>query len=103
MPDAFVNPRMWIAHSALVSKVLSENITAHSADQHIEQSSRDIQQALEDNLADIKRRNESMLFHNLPPRILAFLASAVSDIQVITCIFTIYIIPNYLQATELDL
>ena len=37
---------------------------------------------LADNFADIRKRNDAMWFRNLPPRVLARLTEAVSDVTV---------------------
>ncbi|KAF8887702.1 hypothetical protein BD779DRAFT_1672530 [Infundibulicybe gibba] len=85
IPDAFVSPRMWAIHSNLLTNILSEN-TIGSNDQHIGQSGRDVQQMLLCHLADIRRRNEAMLFRNLPIRVSARLGSAVSDVKLLNSI-----------------
>ncbi|KAG6866655.1 hypothetical protein C0991_000765 [Blastosporella zonata] len=53
---------------------------------HVEQNSREVCQILQDNLADIKRRNEAMLFRSLPIHVSARLGSDVSDIKLLNSI-----------------
>ncbi|KZT24227.1 hypothetical protein NEOLEDRAFT_1067868 [Neolentinus lepideus HHB14362 ss-1] len=77
LPDAFVSPRTWLTHADLISKVLQQEVESHA-----------VQQDLLDNLADIKRRNEAMLFRVLPPREPATLGSAVSDVQLLNSLCT---------------
>ncbi|KAF7301177.1 Med12 domain-containing protein [Mycena indigotica] len=81
LPDAFVSPRMWSTHAALVSEALNESLAHDSMEAHIAQNSQDIQQLLLDSFSDIKRRNEAMLFTNLPAHVSAKLRTVVSDVQ----------------------
>lgn len=69
-------------HSALLTSVLTENILDHPADQHVQQNTREVHQIILENFYDIKRRNEAMLFRNLPSLVSARLGSAVSDVEV---------------------
>lgn len=73
---------MWTTYSTLLSKVLAENMMDRTNDQHVDQNSRDIQQLILDNVSDIRKRNEAMLFHYLPIRVSARLGTAVSDVKV---------------------
>ncbi|KAJ7668448.1 hypothetical protein DFH06DRAFT_1181718 [Mycena polygramma] len=86
LPDAFVSPGMWSAHANLVAEALTENVLDHSPDLHIEQNSRDLHQLSVDNFMDIKRRNEAMLFTNLPSHVSARLRTVVSDVQLLNSI-----------------
>ncbi|KAF5386158.1 hypothetical protein D9615_002361 [Tricholomella constricta] len=86
LPDSFVSPRMWKAHSLLLADVFSESIAEQSGGVHVGRNSRDIGQVLQENLADIKRRNEAMLFLSLPIHVSARLASAVSDVKLLNSI-----------------
>nr|GAT57732.1 predicted protein [Mycena chlorophos] len=86
LPDAFVSPGMWSAYAALVSDVLTDNLMDQSPDAHVEQNSRDIHQMLLDGFVDIKRRNEAMLFSNLPAHVSAKLRTVVSDVQTLNSI-----------------
>jgi mediator of RNA polymerase II transcription subunit 12 len=76
-------------HSKILSSAMAENIMDRPTNQHLEQNVHDIHEALLDNFCDIKRRNEAMLFRNLPPRVLAQLGSAVSDVRV--CLLAKYL------------
>ncbi|KAJ6602183.1 hypothetical protein B0H10DRAFT_2167359 [Mycena sp. CBHHK59/15] len=86
LSDAFVSPGMWSTHATLLSDALTENIMEHSSDPHIEQNSREVHQLLLDNFIDIKRRNEAMLFTNLPSHVSAKLRTVVSDVQFLNSI-----------------
>ncbi|KAJ7251846.1 hypothetical protein B0H12DRAFT_1202710 [Mycena haematopus] len=66
LPDAFVSPGC---------ESLTEN-----------QNSRDLHQLLLDHFTDIKRRNEAMLFTNLPSHVSARLRTVVSDVQLLNSI-----------------
>lgn len=80
LPDVFVSPNTWASHSSLLASVLSNAVGDHSLPG--DQRQREIQRLLLENLTDIRRRNDAMLFRNLPPRALERLGSMVVDIQV---------------------
>lgn len=82
LPDAFVSPNTWASHSALLASVLSDAFGDHEHSLSGDLRQREIQQLLLENLSDIQRRNDAMLFRNLPPRALERLGSMVVDIQV---------------------
>ncbi|KAF7321446.1 Med12 domain-containing protein [Mycena kentingensis (nom. inval.)] len=86
LPDAFVSPKMWAAHSGLLTEVLTENLLDISPEAHVHQNCRDIHQLLLDSFVDIKRRNEAMLFSNLPAHVSAKLRTVVSDVQMLNSI-----------------
>ncbi|EGO25090.1 hypothetical protein SERLADRAFT_368519 [Serpula lacrymans var. lacrymans S7.9] len=85
LSDAFVSPSVWTAHSSLITEALSSNLAGQPGGDQL-QSHKDVLSILLDNLTDIKRRNEAMLFRNLPPRALARMGSVVADIQVLNSI-----------------
>lgn len=85
LPDAFVSPRMWIQHSALLEEVLNEDLSGDSSDISVQQSASCLRETFDERLSDVRRRNEAMLFRHLPPRVLGALSSALSDIKV--CIY----------------
>ncbi|KAH8993017.1 hypothetical protein EDB92DRAFT_1944966 [Lactarius akahatsu] len=76
IPDAFISPRMWITHAALLQQILNGD----SRSNHATCPSDTIYTMLADNFADIQKRNDAMWFRNLPPRVLARLTEAVSDV-----------------------
>lgn len=80
LPDAFISPRAWQVHSELMSDIIS-NAVAPTEGTPV-QSAQALQQTFQDLLADMKRRNEAMLFRRLPPRVVGSLTSALSDIKV---------------------
>ncbi|KAJ7594649.1 hypothetical protein C8J56DRAFT_444559 [Mycena floridula] len=86
LPDAFISPRMWADYQELLSSVLSEYIMDRTSDPHLEQNSLDIQAILFSNFVNIRRRNEAMLFRNLPSLVSARLGSAVSDVELLNSI-----------------
>ncbi|KAJ7039194.1 hypothetical protein C8F04DRAFT_1087468 [Mycena alexandri] len=86
LPDAFVSPGMWSAHSTLLAESLTENVLDQFTELYVEQNSRDLRQLLLDNFLDIKRRNEAMLFTNLPSHVSARLRTVVSDVQLLNSI-----------------
>lgn len=74
---------MWMQHSDLITDVLSENIPdTRSNDGYQENSSGYLMQHMACNLADIRRRNDTMLFRNLPYVASVRLGSAVADVEV---------------------
>ncbi|KAG6370976.1 hypothetical protein JVT61DRAFT_10690 [Boletus reticuloceps] len=79
IPDSFVSPNSWAAHSSLLTSVLSGAFGDPSLPG--DQRRREIHRLLLGNLSDIQRRNDAMLFRNLPPRALERLGSMVVDIQ----------------------
>ncbi|CAK5281407.1 unnamed protein product [Mycena citricolor] len=86
LPDAFVSPSMWLTHSQLLSDVLCEDVMDYHTEAHAIQNSQQIFQLLQENLEDIKRRNEAMLFINLPSNVSARLRTVVSDVQLLNSI-----------------
>ncbi|KAH7922771.1 hypothetical protein BV22DRAFT_1094076 [Leucogyrophana mollusca] len=79
LPDAFISPSVWKANSSFLTAIISEPITP-------DHRYREVQRTLLDNLDDIQRRNDAMLFRNLPPRVLERLGSMVVDIQTLNSI-----------------
>jgi mediator of RNA polymerase II transcription subunit 12 len=69
---------MWIAHATLLQEILNGN----SKQDHTPRSTETIYTMLSDNFSDIQKRNDAMWFRNLPPRVLARLTEAVSDVTV---------------------
>ncbi|KAG1745538.1 uncharacterized protein EDB91DRAFT_1236376 [Suillus paluster] len=82
LPDTLVSPSTWLAHSSLLCSVLADA----AGDEPSDCRRRDFQQLISDNLMDIQRRNDAMLFRNLPPRKLERLGSLVVDIQILNSI-----------------
>ncbi|KAG5638808.1 hypothetical protein H0H81_010037 [Sphagnurus paluster] len=89
LPDSFVSPRMWKTHSGLIADVLTEDITQQPGEAQVERNARDICQILRENFADVKRRNDAMLFRNLPTQISTSLGSAVSDVKLLNSISSV--------------
>ncbi|KAH9924878.1 uncharacterized protein B0H18DRAFT_1119667 [Fomitopsis serialis] len=81
LPDAFVSPRAWQLHSELLGEILSTAVAP--AEGTPPQNTQALQQTLHELFADVKRRNEAMLFRHLPPRIVGSLTSALSDIKLL--------------------
>jgi mediator of RNA polymerase II transcription subunit 12, fungi type len=69
---------MWIAHATLLQEILNGNPKQGCTPRPTET----IYTMLADNFADIQKRNDAMWFRNLPPRVLARLTEAVSDVTV---------------------
>ncbi|THH13392.1 hypothetical protein EW146_g6819 [Bondarzewia mesenterica] len=80
LPDAFISPRMWVAHSSLLSCILAGD-ACESPDAYLEQTKSFLRRTLYENYVEIKKRNDAMLFRNLPPRVLARLSEAVTDVM----------------------
>lgn len=67
-----------------LDNIMSENFVDISNDRCIEYNLRDIRYLLAENLADIKKRNEALLFCGPVPKVPARLGTAVSDVKVST-------------------
>jgi hypothetical protein len=101
LPDAFISPRTWMAHSELLRQVLTEDVLNNSTG-HAESLIRDVHQTLLGDFFDIKKRNEAMLFCNLPTRGTARLGGVVADIQV-TIMLSRICLADVKPASQLDL
>ncbi|KAI0068850.1 hypothetical protein BV25DRAFT_1904185 [Artomyces pyxidatus] len=77
LPDAFVSPRMWITHAPLLNELLNRDLSGPHADR----SNEVVSHLLAENFSDIQKRNDAMWFRNLPPRVLARLTEAVTDVS----------------------
>ncbi|KAI0248197.1 hypothetical protein BJV78DRAFT_1334324 [Lactifluus subvellereus] len=62
IPDAFISPRMWIAHATLLQEILNGN----SRPNYNTRPTETIYTMLADNFVDIQKRNDAMWFRNLP-------------------------------------
>ncbi|KIK91304.1 hypothetical protein PAXRUDRAFT_830959 [Paxillus rubicundulus Ve08.2h10] len=102
LPDAFVSPNTWVTHRSLLVSILSDDIGDNSAPG--DQRHCEIHRILLDNLSNIQRRNDAMLFRNLPPRVLERLGSMVVDIQTLNSISrtTDMSIINFFQCHSTD-
>lgn len=80
-PCAFVGPRMWLQYSGTLKSLLTTDLTNHNPE--LPPTARELASHV---LSDITIRNESLLFQNLPPRVLASVGSAVSDAQLLNSI-----------------
>ncbi len=80
---------MWITHASLLQYAFVENVLDSFTDQRVEQKAQNIRQLLATNFNDVRRRNQAMLFCNLPSRAPTGLGSAVTEVQVIIvyCVF----------------
>jgi len=72
---------MWAVHASLLCNVLT-GVIPISGKHFTERNSQDVRQALLNNVSDIKRRNEAMLFSSFPIDTSARLGSAIADIKV---------------------
>ncbi|KAL1675939.1 hypothetical protein EV122DRAFT_280599 [Schizophyllum commune] len=85
IPEAFVSPRTWTTHSSLIERMATEELLSPSTDQRVEQRAREVMQRLAESFADIKRRNEALLFLHMPSRV-GGLARTVKDVQLLNSI-----------------
>jgi len=76
LPDTYVSPRLWMSYSDILHDIL----TCYVDDG--EKDAQNIARILRENFSDIKKRNETMLFRNLPSLVSVRLGSAVSDVEV---------------------
>ncbi|KAF8160920.1 hypothetical protein B0H34DRAFT_795767 [Crassisporium funariophilum] len=86
LPDAFVSPRMWTTYSNLLESVMSEVAMRVTNDRCIEINTRDLRRRLHENLSDIARRNEAMLFRGPIAVVSARLGTAVTDVKLLNSI-----------------
>ncbi|KAJ3559369.1 hypothetical protein NM688_g388 [Phlebia brevispora] len=78
--DAFVSPRMWMQYSGLFQELISERLGNDAAEDKSQNEDR-LAQTFSSHSEDVRRRNEAMLFRNLPARIRGTLSSALADIK----------------------
>ncbi|KAJ3480114.1 hypothetical protein NLI96_g8581 [Meripilus lineatus] len=78
LPDAFVNPRMWSQHDDMITELLQEYTETGPLSG---QNAKGLRQQLFDSYVDLQKRNEAMLFRELPTRVSGSLSSALSDIK----------------------
>ncbi|KAH8108105.1 hypothetical protein BXZ70DRAFT_1015382 [Cristinia sonorae] len=83
LPSAFISPRSWTQHSALLKGVVTDYTRNGPLAPHTAVNPQALRQALLMNLEDIKERNEAMLFLNVPPRTLGSRTSVLGDIQLL--------------------
>ncbi|KAL6308224.1 hypothetical protein BKA93DRAFT_726196 [Sparassis latifolia] len=83
LPDAFVSPRAWTLHSALLEEILSDNFNVATLDSTSDHNAQALCQTFAEQFADVRQRNEAMLFWRLPSRVLGPLSSALSDIKLL--------------------
>ena len=79
--DAFVSPRIWDIHSALICEIMSEDGEVPNSTVMAEQI-RFAKSTLHRNLADIKSRCEAMLFRNAPSLDVAKSDWSILDVKV---------------------
>ena len=80
-PDAFVNPRVWNRYSNILETILSEHAEKYSSPTS-QQNLHALDQSLADTFANIRHRNNALLFHDVPASAQGSLSSALSDIKV---------------------
>lgn len=73
---------MHTQYGSVLEEVLLDDFAADGSDTSLQPNIRALHQIVLDTLSDVQRRNEAMLFHHLPPRVLGTLSSALSDIKV---------------------
>lgn len=77
-----MNPRVWSQHSSLLEEILDEHVNRTTPDPaRQEPGTPALNEQFLSAYEDIKRRNDAMLFRNLPSRVLGSLSSALSDIK----------------------
>ncbi|PIL34102.1 hypothetical protein GSI_03813 [Ganoderma sinense ZZ0214-1] len=86
LPDASVSPRMHTQFGSKLEEILLDDFAAEGSDTSLQPNIQALHQIVLDTLSDVQRRNEAMLFHHLPPRVLGTLSSALSDIKLLNSI-----------------
>ncbi|KDR75321.1 hypothetical protein GALMADRAFT_249351 [Galerina marginata CBS 339.88] len=87
LPDAFVSPKMWSTYSSLLDEIMFETAMTLPNARSVEQNTRDLEGIILDNFADIKKRNEALLFRGPIAQVSARLGTAVSDVKLLNSIF----------------
>ncbi|CAL1707851.1 unnamed protein product [Somion occarium] len=83
LPDAFINPKTWLQHSALLGDIVAEYAEDGTLVLSAEQNVPALRRIIADTFAHVKRRNEAMLFKDLPTRPPGPLSSAIHDIKLL--------------------
>ncbi|KAF9453917.1 hypothetical protein P691DRAFT_798859 [Macrolepiota fuliginosa MF-IS2] len=88
LPDAFVCPRMWLTHSGLITNVMNADIAEihPRVERSTDRTIQEIRRAINDNLFDIQKRNEAILFHDPPSKDIGRLGTAVVDVKLLNSI-----------------
>ena len=73
---------MHTQYGAVLEEILLDDFSTDGPDTSLQPNIQALHQIVLDTLSDVQRRNEAMLFHHLPPRVLGTLSSALSDIKV---------------------
>ena len=71
---------MWLRRSELLEELVFDRFDENHG--QLQQSVLTLNQTLMSHYEDVRKRNEAMLFRDLPPRILGVLSSALADIKV---------------------
>ncbi len=73
---------MHTQYGSVLEEILLDDFAADGSDNALQPNIQALHQIVLETLSDVQRRNEAMLFHHLPPRVLGTLSSALSDIKV---------------------
>lgn len=73
---------MWTNRVALLQDLVTNHLDDGSTEGQMQQSIETLNQTFMSHLEDVRKRNEAMLFRDLPPRIRGALSSALADIKV---------------------
>jgi mediator of RNA polymerase II transcription subunit 12, fungi type len=75
-PDSFINPRNWVLYAPTISQILKDSPTSTAADRNEWVS------VIENDLADVSRRNDALLFRIIPERATATAKFTMNDVKV---------------------
>ena len=73
---------MWLQYGDLLQILINERIDRDTPDALADQMNPALDRTFVAHFDDVRRRNEAMLFRNLPPRARGSLSSALADIKV---------------------
>ncbi|KAF8590944.1 hypothetical protein K439DRAFT_1120420 [Ramaria rubella] len=99
-PDSFVNPKNWINYAPTITQILRDSPTSTAPDRSEWDS------LIENDLDDVTRRNDALLFRIIPERATATAKFTMSDVKLLnsitnaTDIFTITILDMSLEETD---
>lgn len=75
---------MWTAHSALITNIMNADIVEipPGVERSTDRAVQEIRRSISDNLFDIQKRNEAILFLDPPSKGIGRLGTAVVDVKV---------------------
>ncbi|KAF8532506.1 hypothetical protein JB92DRAFT_3138291 [Gautieria morchelliformis] len=79
-PDSFVNPKNWVLYAPSITQILKDSPTSTAADRN------EWVAVIENDLADVARRNDALLFRIIPERATATAKFTMNDVKLLNSI-----------------